>query len=192
MAHDLPAPASQRTESLQHLQQRGPLPQSLPRDDFEAFYVTEKKHAISFLIYIGAMPWEADDLAHEALMKLLPDQWATINFPRTWLRRVTSRAYWKQHQRSREDVTDTLPDLPGGVCPVTEVVLTQQANAILEAVRQLPAVQRTVMAFVLNDADTAEIAETLNMSQDAVRANVSRARRKLKAALGIAEGETNA
>ncbi|MGV9277716.1 RNA polymerase sigma factor [Streptomyces griseosporeus] len=192
MVHELPAPASQQTKSPQPLEQCDPLPQILPRDDFDAFYVTEKSHAIAFLIHLGATPWEADDLAHQALTKLLPDKWATIEFPRAYLRKVTSRAYWKQHQRNREDVTDTLPDLPGGVCPVTEVELSQQTNAILEAVQQLPAVQRTVMAFVLNDADTAEIADALKMSRDAVRANVHRARRQLKVALGLAKGEADA
>ncbi|MGW7646434.1 RNA polymerase sigma factor [Streptomyces bobili] len=190
--NETPAPASQRTEPLP--QQGGPDPLSSLttwRNDFDAFYVKEKKHAIAFLMYVGASAWEADDLAHEALMKLLPVQWRTIESPRAWLRVVTSRAYWKQHARSREDATEDLPDLPGGVCPVTEVELSEQANTILEAVRQLPPVQRAVMAFVLNDAHTKEIADALNMTQDAVRANVSRARRRLKVTLGLEEGENN-
>jgi DNA-directed RNA polymerase specialized sigma24 family protein len=48
-----------------------------------------------------------------------------------------------------------------------------------------------VMAFVLNDADTTEIAGALNMTEVAVRANVSRARRRLKVILGLEEGEIN-
>ncbi|MFF8486845.1 RNA polymerase sigma factor [Streptomyces antibioticus] len=184
-------------------QQRGEIPQPsrdklslLPeerlRNDFDAFYVAEKRYVIRFLLWAGARPWEAEDIAHEALMRLLPERWSTIEHPRAWLRKVTCRSWWRQHERNREDTADALPDLPGGISPVTEIELSEQAQRVLHAVKQLPAMQRAVMAFLLDGADTSEIAGALNMSEDAVRANASRARHRLKEILRFERGESNA
>src|SRR5436190_7010365 len=41
-----------------------------PRVDFNSFYCAEKKHLTAFLLYAGASTHEADDLAHDALVKL--------------------------------------------------------------------------------------------------------------------------
>ncbi|MGM9386936.1 RNA polymerase sigma factor, partial [Streptomyces antibioticus] len=123
---------------------------------------------------------------------ILPDRWSTIEHPRAWLRKVACRSWWRQHERNREDTADALPDLPGGLSPVTEIELSEQAQRVLHAVKQLPAMQRAVMAFFLDGADTSEIAGALNMSEDAVRANASRARRRLKEILRFERGENNA
>ncbi|MGW7048287.1 RNA polymerase sigma factor [Streptomyces avermitilis] len=180
--------------------QREPLPETRPvpstelvrRDDFSVFYRTEKKRLIAFLIYAGARVWEADDLAHEVLSQLLPDRWKTLEYPRAYMRKSAIRAYLRQNERTREIPTDELPDLPGGIDPVTCVELSEQTNAIIDAIQQLPPTQRTVMAFVMSDSDTAEITEALNMAPGAVNTNICRARARLKTTLGLMKGDNNA
>ncbi|MFH8799917.1 RNA polymerase sigma factor [Streptomyces sp. NPDC017936] len=162
------------------------------RDDFSAFYSAEKAHLTAFLIFTGATVWEADDLAHDALIRLLPERWMLMEHPRAYLRTSAFHAYLRQGERTREVPTEALPELPGGIDPVVQVELSEQTSELVEAVGKLPPVQRTVMAFVLSDADSDEIAAALNMSLTAVYTNVCRARARLKITLGLTEGEKDA
>ncbi|MFF7535355.1 RNA polymerase sigma factor [Streptomyces bobili] len=162
------------------------------RADFSAFYLAEKRCLTAFLMYAGASVWEADDLAHEMLSKLLPDRWMTMEHPRAYMRKAAIRAYLRQNQRKREIPTDKLPDLPGGISPVTWVELSEQTHAIVDAILQLPPTQRTVMAFLMSGSDTQEIAEALNMTLGAVNTNICRSRARLKTTLGLLKGEKDA
>ncbi|GAA3839062.1 hypothetical protein GCM10022403_084250 [Streptomyces coacervatus] len=186
---ETPASAGQQNGPVSQRTRPAPSPPRVFREDFDAFYVAEKPSLTAFLMFVGASTWEADDLAHETLIKLLPALWMTIEYPRAWMRKAAYYDYLKQHQRSREDLTDEMPDLPGGICPVSEVELSTQTNTVVEAVCQLPPTQRAVMAFVLDGAGTSEIADTLNMTNVAVRTNLSRARRRLMTTLSSEGGE---
>ncbi|MFJ1610781.1 RNA polymerase sigma factor [Streptomyces sp. NPDC088253] len=163
-----------------------------PRVDFNSFYCAEKKHLTAFLLYAGARTHEADDLAHDALIKLLPDRWRSLDHPRAYMRRVAYRAYLRKNERSREVLTDQVPELPGGLEPVTHLELSERIRVIVNAISELPSTQRTVMAFVINGADRDEICEALNMKPGTVTTNISRARARLKITFGLAEGEKDA
>ncbi|WP_329266667.1 hypothetical protein [Streptomyces sp. NBC_01451] len=77
-----------------------PKPALIRRDDFNAFYTREMSAVTVFLMHQGATAYEAADAAHEAMTKLLPDLWQTLDHPRTWLR-VTARSRAEQRVRAR-------------------------------------------------------------------------------------------
>ncbi|MFF4053541.1 RNA polymerase sigma factor [Streptomyces chartreusis] len=157
------------------------------RDDFEAFYISEMRAVSVFLMHQGATPYEAADAAHEAIAKLLPDQWSTLEHPRAWLRVTAQRYYWRQDDY-RTSPTNPVPDRPGGTCPVAEVVLTDTQQRIMAALRQLSPGRRTVMAWLLDGFDYNEIAQMLDMKPAAVRQNICRARKDLTAILDLDKG----
>ncbi|MDX2601947.1 sigma-70 family RNA polymerase sigma factor [Streptomyces caniscabiei] len=121
-------------------------------------------------------------------MAILPELWQTLDSPRAYLRRAALRFYLKQ-SNLREEPTSTLPDRPGGPCPVDKVVLSEEATAVLGAIRRLPPAQRSVLAWSLDGFSTAEIAAALKQTPAAVRQNYYRARQQLKINLGLEKGE---
>ncbi|MFB6931383.1 RNA polymerase sigma factor [Streptomyces chartreusis] len=157
------------------------------RSDFEAFYTSEMRAVSVFLMHQGATPYEAADAAHEAITKLLPDHWRTLEHPRAWLRVTAQRCYWRQTD-SRTLPTDPVPDRPGGTCPVAEVALTATQQRIMNALHQLTPGRRTVMAWHLDGFDNHEIAQMLDMTPAAVRQNICRARKDLVAILDLDKG----
>ncbi|PKV82729.1 RNA polymerase sigma factor [Streptomyces sp. TLI_146] len=189
---EAPVQAGQEESFPRQQEGRSLREQTVRRDDFPAFYRAQKKHLTAFLAYLGADLHDADDLAHDCLLKLLPHLWRSIEFPHAYLRTVAFHAYLRQGERTREVPMDQLPVLPGGLDPVRCVELSEMTARIREAVAQLPSGERTVMAFVLSDADAGEIAVALNVELGTVYTRVSRARARLKVALGWAEGEEDA
>ncbi|MDH6590078.1 DNA-directed RNA polymerase specialized sigma24 family protein [Streptomyces sp. SAI-133] len=165
--------------------------EGVPKPDFVHFYRTEKKRLIAFLLYIGASPSEADDLAQDAMVRLLPERWLSMEHPQAYLRKVAFHAYLRGQSAPIVSVAE-LPELPGGLDPVTHVELSELNAHVVAAVLALPSCQRTVMAFVLSGADANEIATALNTTLGSVYTNVSRARTELKKALGLEKGEKNA
>ncbi|MEV8548169.1 sigma-70 family RNA polymerase sigma factor [Streptomyces sp. NPDC051572] len=159
-------------------------PVLIRRDDFNAFYTQEMSAVTVFLMHQGATPYEAADAAHEAMTKLLPDLWRTLDHPRTWLRVAAQRCYWRQSS-TRTTPTDPVPDRPGGTCPLTTVVISEFQQTVLNALRQLPPTMRTVMAWDIDGFTYPEIAEALAMTPAAVRQNISRARKRLITLLGL-------
>jgi RNA polymerase sigma-70 factor (ECF subfamily) len=154
------------------------------RDDFNAFYTQEMAAVTVFLMHQGATAYEAADAAHEAMAKLLPDLWRTLDHPRTWLRVSAQRCYWRQSS-TRAAPTDPVPDRPGGTCPLATVVVSEFQQTVLDALRRLPPTMRTVMAWDIDGFTYTEIAEALSMTPAAVRQNISRARRRLITLLSL-------
>ncbi|MEU0413571.1 sigma-70 family RNA polymerase sigma factor [Streptomyces griseorubiginosus] len=165
-------------------------PPTVRRDDFDLFYTHEMRAVSVFLMHQGATPYEAADAAHEAIAKLLPDQWRTLEHPRAWLRITAQRCYWRQ-DNCRTAPTDPVPDRPGGTCPVAEVLLTDTQQRVVEALRQLAPGRRTVMAWLLDGFAYDEIAQILEMTPAAVRQNICRARKDLITILDLDKGDAH-
>ncbi|MCX5554451.1 RNA polymerase sigma factor [Streptomyces sp. NBC_00038] len=144
-----------------------------------------------FLMHQGASVYEAADAAHEAMAKLLPDLWQTLEHPRTWLRVTAQRCYWRQNN-VRASPADPVPDRPGSTCPLTEAVFSEFQQSVLGALRQLPPTMRTVMAWDIDGFGYAEIADELGLTVGAVRQNISRARRRLISLLDLDKGDAHA
>ncbi|WP_329266703.1 RNA polymerase sigma factor [Streptomyces sp. NBC_01451] len=185
---ELPAPAGHTGPRPQQVRSFVPSP-AVHREDFDTFYVAEKKLLTKFLMYQGASEFEADDAAHQALLAVLPDLWTRLEYPGAYLRTAALRFYWRQNDR-REQSTGEVPDMPGGICPVAKLALSEESRTVIDAIRQLPPAQRDVLAWSLDGFTAEEIAAALRRTPAAVRQNLHRARRQLKINLGLEEGET--
>ncbi|WP_179202115.1 RNA polymerase sigma factor [Streptomyces caniscabiei] len=165
------------------------VPRRQPHEAFDALYSAEKDHLIKFLMYQGASQFEAADAAQDALAAVLPDRWQTLQTPRAYLRRAALRFYLRQ-TNLQEEPTGEVPDRPGLSSPVDRVLLSEETTTVLDAIRQLPPAQRSVLAWSMDGFSPAEIAAELKQPPAAVRQNLCRARRQLKINLGMEEGET--
>lgn len=146
-------------------------------EDFTRCYQQQMAPLIRHLMRQGAAPHEAAEAAQAAFAAAYP-RWQQIERPSAWLRTVAYRQYL--HRPVREEPVADLPDLPGGVCPLTTVELREQEAQVYAALSALPPLQRRVMAWHLDKFETAEISRTLNMTEAAVRQNLCRARARLK------------
>jgi RNA polymerase sigma-70 factor (ECF subfamily) len=157
------------------------------RLDFALFYGEHMGALTRFVMRLGASPHEAADAAHTAFAEAFP-KWSQITAPRAWLRTVAARAYLRQ-TRLRNHPVDTVPDQPGGTCPLEAVILKDEEHAVYAALGALPPRQRQVMAWHLDGFSHTEISHELGITVEAVRQNYARARASLKCALGFVSGD---
>ena len=126
----------------------------------------------------------AEDLAHEAFLKAMErsDTYrATGNF-QAWLMRITVN-HAIQHLRQSMDtvpfVEEETPDVATEEASVWEMDFTQEE--LLEAVQQLPVLQRTVFnLYAIDGQSHAHIADLLNISIASSKETLYRARKRLR------------
>jgi RNA polymerase sigma-70 factor, ECF subfamily len=133
---------------------------------------------------------EAKDLAQDAFVKAYRNRQsfrADSGFY-TWVYRIAVNLSLNYVNRNRERQADSIEDTEASNIAVEpEFTLEQEElrNIIDEAIKKLPARQRTV--FVLRHYEEkahAEIAEMLSITEGAVKANYHQAIQKLKESLG--------
>ncbi|MCX5559295.1 RNA polymerase sigma factor [Streptomyces sp. NBC_00038] len=156
------------------------------RAAFAHCYQQQLTPVIRFTMRNGASPHEAADIAQSTFV-LAYEAWHAIDHPPAWLRRVAFRQLLKLRQ-AKEHPCATVPDLPGGRCPMSAVELGEQEARVFEALGWLPPRQREVMAWTVDGFTPTEIAHELAITPDAVRQSLARARQNLKRALGISKG----
>lgn len=156
-------------------------------DAFSAFYRTEVKPLVNFLLWMGAGLADATDIAQESMIEAYRN-WPSIQQPRAWTRRVASRLYGRRRY-GHETVTE-----PAGLGPLlrdapADIAAWEQRHEVLRLLATLPWRQRQVMAWTYDGYQSPEIAAELNITPAAVRASLVLARRALAEGLGQA-GET--
>src|SRR5699024_585011 len=114
----------------------------IPRDLAE-YYPGAYRRLVGTLCVLG-VPWDdAYEIAHEAFVRLIP-RWSRVSFydnPDAWLRMVAWRLWGKRRPRVvrevqiKEEAEDPAPDH------------TERDLAVREAVKELPAGQREVVAL---------------------------------------------
>jgi RNA polymerase sigma factor (sigma-70 family) len=154
------------------------------------FYDVHYPRVVRFVMHNGACLQDAQDAAEEAfteswsLMASHPDRWLGVSGKETWIRVVALRRYHRPpgpRIRPQLAAGAVIPDLPDpGPGPAE---LTAQAQTILQALRSLNELERSVMAFYLDDFPTTAIAEALNLTEQKVRDVKKKARAALKTTL---------
>lgn len=131
---------------------------------------------------------EAEDIAQEALLRLWRNASSLDVDSRgvgPWLARVaTNLAIDRLRNARRLEVRDELPDIP--IAAEQLVILTSRAESerVLEALDALPDRQRVALTlFHFEELSQREVAETLDISEDALESLLARGRRKLRALL---------
>ncbi|MGW4244935.1 RNA polymerase sigma factor [Nocardia sp. NPDC004722] len=162
-----------------------PLPEEDPgvtnaRDpeSFNDFYRLNFRSLINFLIHDGAQAADALDIAQETMLDAWK-AWSGIRHPKTWVRIVAERKLIRRKTSVPENPVAELPESAPALRDGVDISAWEERHDELKALAALPFRQRQVMAWHLDGYKDAEIADHLQISTDAVRANLMKARRNL-------------
>ena len=178
---DIPAAATR--DSAIDNQQRGSVTRVLQRS-WEDLYKAEMPRLVRYLMkcFGDSDMRDAADAAHNAFVELFTN-WDTVRAPRAWLRKVAFRQMLRQNA-SADYPLDVLRREPATVPASARLELTEETQAILHGLRQLPLAQRQVLALIYDEFSYGEIAQITGTSEAAVRKNAERARRRMSELLG--------
>jgi RNA polymerase sigma factor (sigma-70 family) len=152
-------------------------------DGFTKFFTDEYIGLVLFLLRHGASHEDARDAAQESFVRAYLN-WGTIGNPRTWIRTTAVRAYRRQVKR---DAPEIPVDMRGEwlASPIfAELDHDEECRQVLATLRGLPVRQREVMAWKYDGYAAHEIAGFIGISEDAARASLYQARRRLRRRLG--------
>ena len=169
---------------------RAPAPEApLPRD-FEAWYVEHQSAVFRYIRFRVATREVAEDVTSIVFMKALRSferYDADRASPRTWLLRIAKNAV-TDHLRSLKRrgslhvSLDRIPDLVADVPSHEERVIKQERiQRLLNGTQTLRKADQEILSLRYGSGfDNAEIAEHLNISNNAVAVRLHRALKRLK------------
>lgn len=150
------------------------------RTDIEGLYRTDGDRLWRAIYAFAGDPEIANDAVAEAYAQLLR-RGSAVRDPAAWVWRTAFRVSRGSLKARRQDDRETAP-----AGEHTDSYLDQD---LLDAVRQLPDGQRAaVVLFYYADLPVREIADRLGSNSLAVRANLTRGRRRLRDLLGDRDG----
>jgi RNA polymerase sigma-70 factor (ECF subfamily) len=153
--------------------------------EIQALYAASYRRLLAQLIGVTGSVAEAEDVLQEAFVRALdhPRRLRGIDNPEAWLRTVAvniARSRWRRAQRFLGLAPRLVEEHVDGA--------TDDHVVLLQALRQLPAGQREVIALHhLADLTVEQVAETLGLPTGTVKARLSRGRAALSALL-VKEG----
>lgn len=150
---------------------------------FAAFYRDFMPRLTRFLLWQGAPLAEAVDIAQETMTALYKD-WLRVRSPQAWSRRVGSRRWGRRIATLAHELCTDPGDIAGTgvVTSVPRLIGADQVRAfeqhhdVLKLLEELPPRQRQVLAWTYEGYTPAEIAEELQLTPQAVRASLHKAR----------------
>jgi RNA polymerase sigma factor (sigma-70 family) len=158
----------------------------LSQVEFAMLYYAEQHKLMLYLIrtWSDVSFHDVADAAQDAFAELWA-KWATVDNPRAWLRTVAHRKLYARLGKQEEIPLSSLRQEPAGLDAALELELSEQSQAVLAAIHQLSPRLRQVFALHYDNFSTAEIAEILQITHDAARQNLCRARTSLKKILEL-------
>ncbi|MFJ9203090.1 RNA polymerase sigma factor [Streptomyces flaveolus] len=132
---------------------------------------------VGFLIAAGAGRHDAEDAVQSAFVQLAR-AWESVTHPEAWLRTTAWRMWLKAKDKQKTWSSDPA-DLPEAGVPDPSGDIAEQVD-LVQLLRRLPVLQRTVMAFEIDGATPAQTAEALGVPSANVRQNLRRARHNLE------------
>ena len=148
--------------------------------DYEQVYLAEYDRIVRTVYLVVRDAGRAEDLAQEAFVRLYL-QWGKVGRyerPGAWVRRVAIRLATREAHRERvRSLLERKARAP---------VMANEPDAdLMHVVSALPLRQRAaVVLFYYEDLPVAEVADTLAMSESAVKVTLHRARHAIAARLG--------
>ncbi len=155
----------------------------------EALYEKHLDEVHSYLLRIGVRPELAREICQEAFVRLFLALRAgkRIRNPRAWLFTVA-------HNTGIDSIHASLRDHPldpametllraHGLSPEQELLASERAERVCQAVRDLPAPQRHCMHLRAKGLRYREIAEVLGLSITAIAESVARSVKRIREAL---------
>ncbi|MDH6604541.1 RNA polymerase sigma factor (sigma-70 family) [Streptomyces sp. SAI-208] len=132
---------------------------------------------VGFLIAAGAGRHDAEDAVQSAFVHLAR-AWESVTHPEAWLR-ITAWRMWLKAKDKQNTWSSDPADLPEAGVPDPCGDIAEQVD-LVQLLRRLPVLQRTVMAFEIDGATPAQTAEALEVPSANVRQNLRRARHNLE------------
>lgn len=142
-----------------------------------------------YLQFLGIDPDTAQEIAHEAFLKLHQHLLADGDRTnlRAWLYRVSHNLARNAQTAFRSSKTDSLPDvtvsgdLPSPAASIEQELLAQERSRVVRnAIDSLGAAQKDCLLLRAQGFKYREIAEVLNLSVSTVGENIQRGLEKLK------------
>ncbi|WP_425400682.1 RNA polymerase sigma factor [Aeoliella sp.] len=149
-------------------------------------------HAYRFALSLCRNSWLADDLAQEAILRAVStkQQFTNRTELRKWLFRVTLNL-WIDSTRKSSAYTNrplALRDLVDGSQRFDhKAEVAEELTALFAEMQRLPLKQRQVLHLrVIEGMSVKDVAEIFDMTDGAVKTNLSLARKKLRESTAIA------
>ena len=172
---------------------REPRPEAPLPEDFEAWYTEHQSSVFRYVRFRVATREAAEDVTSVVFMKALRsfDRYdSSRSSPKTWLLRIARNAV-TDHLRSLRRrgslhvSLDRIPDLVADVPSHDERVIKQERiQRLLNGTRTLRKADQEILSLRYGAGlDNAEIAEHLNISNNAVAVRLHRALKRLKASV---------
>jgi RNA polymerase sigma factor (sigma-70 family) len=172
----------------------------MKKDVFQELLANQRHRVYSHAYYVLRNREDAEDITQEVFVRLWhrcpATEWKGIL---AWMRRVTHNLCIDQTRRRKRAVEAFSPDIevdmdnlagqsamPGD--PERDFLLSEQQEALLEALETLPAPTRSmVLLHYFHGLSYREIGETIDTHPTTVKVQVHRARRALKRILSDPE-----
>jgi RNA polymerase sigma factor (sigma-70 family) len=151
----------------------------LTEGGFASFFQERFSRTVVLLIAMGASRADAEDATQEAMTQAW-QHWESVREPAAWLRTVAVRAWWKRGDTQR---FPTVPlddaDCSNATHPDLGIFAAEQQQ-VLQLLRALPPMQRTIVALFYDGATCGEVAELTGISRATVRSHLRYARRSVR------------
>ncbi|SCL25803.1 RNA polymerase sigma-70 factor, ECF subfamily [Micromonospora nigra] len=145
-------------------------------EEFSAFYRGFATRLAGWLIWQGASEADAYDIMQETMQTVFR-RWESIEYPKAFARETASRAYVARLARVDpvpvEDIADRMPHSHSGSA------LADVKHDIRKALEKMPPRQVQLLAWSFEEHTPTEIAAQLQMTPEAVRSSLYKARKKL-------------
>jgi RNA polymerase sigma-70 factor (sigma-E family) len=173
------------------------LPRRIPKEelDFAEFVRDVSPRLLRTAYVLGGSQDVAEDLVQEALERACA-RWhriAVADAPEAYVRQIVvnlANDRWRRMGRARESVDAQVPDRPDPSDEYARLDLRDQLTVLLET---LPIRMRTIIVLrYLHDMDDVQIAAALDITQGAVRSQLSRGLAKLRTNVVTAAEEGSA
>lgn len=159
-----------------------------PLDAFTTFYKQSVPRLVAFLRWQGASVPDAADCVQETMIQAYR-RWSTIDQRHAWCRQVASRLYARRLASLEEPIADTETAGSPLLAANTDLESFEQRHHVLPLLEQLPLRQRQIMAWTYDGCTPTEIAKELELTPEAVRSSLKKARTALKKLLNETGGE---
>ncbi|GAB3030905.1 RNA polymerase sigma24 factor [Nocardioides flavus (ex Wang et al. 2016)] len=159
-------------------------------ESFAWFFTAEYPQVVRLLRVVLGDPASAEDVAQEAFVRLHRHWDRVVHYesPEAWVRRVAlNQAFsWRRREQRRRERESRAP--AWGTAAETGAAGAEEADAVLRAVRRLPARDRALVGlYHLEDRPLDEVASVLGISPHAAKVALHRARRRLAGLLNEEE-----
>ncbi|MFC8045231.1 RNA polymerase sigma factor [Nocardia sp. NPDC057353] len=153
--------------------------------EFEELFRSRYRPLVTMLIYLGATPQVAEDAVQEAF-RALWSEWDTVRTPGAWLRTTTKNRFLKTVRREQRYELGADDDLHLVADDRAERALSawDDEQWVAQLLAQLSPAAKETFELILADYTTAEIADRIGRTPNAVRQRLHHARCQLEQLLG--------